>query len=126
MMRTVLSFKTLASVMGLVAMLTMGGAAPAMAQSQGFGFGLHFGDEESDFFFGEDNDRDRYPERLLCMTNRQIRDSIANRGYSDISLNVANQDEIQVRATRDGWVYLLDFNFCSDRIEGRQRLRRAG
>jgi hypothetical protein len=88
-------------------------AVPAQAQIPGFG--VFFGDEESDFL----------PERITCMTDRQIRDAVADRGYSDISLNVAMEKNIQVRATRDGWVYLLDFNFCKGTIEGRQQLRPA-
>jgi len=89
-------------------------SAPAMAQN--FDFGIFFGDERRDF--------DRYPDP--CMTQRQIRNAIAGRGYSDIFLNVANEEKIQVRASRDGWVYLLDFNMCTNRIEGRQQLRPAG
>lgn len=96
--------------------LLLGSGATVPAQAQSFGFGIFFGDEESDF----------YPERITCMTDRQIRDAVAARGYSNISLNVAMKKNIQVRATRDGWVYLLDFNFCSGRIEGRERLRPAG
>lgn len=88
-------------------------AGPSQAQS--IGFGIFFGDEESDF----------YPERITCMTDRQIRDAIAYRGYMDIALNIAHNKHVQVRATRDGWVYLLDFNYCSGRIEGRTQLRPA-
>jgi hypothetical protein len=96
--------------------LLLGGSVIAPVQAQSFNFGIFFGDEPSDF----------YPERITCMTNRQIRDAVAARGYTNIYLNVAMEKNIQVRATRDGWVYLLDFNFCSGRIEGRQRLRPAG
>jgi hypothetical protein len=95
-------------------LLSTGAAIPTQAQS--FGFGIFFGDEASDF----------HPERITCMTDRQIRDAVAARGYSNIALNVAMEKNIQVRATRDGWVYLLDFNFCTGRIEGRQQLRPAG
>ncbi|WP_332690868.1 hypothetical protein [Devosia sp.] len=96
--------------------LLLGAGAAMPAQAQSFGFGIFFGDEASDF----------YPERITCMTDRQIRDAVAARGYTNIYLNVAMEKNIQVRATRDGWVYLLDFNFCSGRIEGRQQLRPAG
>jgi hypothetical protein len=37
-----------------------------------------------------------------------------------------NDKHVEVRATRDGWVYLLDFNYCTGRIEDRTRLRPAG
>lgn len=97
------------------AMLTALALAPLPASAQ-VSFGFHFGDEPRDF----------YPQLPTCLTDRQIRDSIARRGYSDIFLNVANERRIQVRATQDGWVYLIDFDFCADRIRGRQVLRPAG
>lgn len=100
-------------------MLLLIPAVPAQAQAPGFG--VFFGDEESDFF-GEQF----YPERITCMTDRQIRDDIAARGYTDIALNVANDKRIEVRATRDGIVYLIDFNFCSGRIVNTMQLRPAG
>jgi hypothetical protein len=59
------------------------------------------------------------------MTDRQIRDDIAARGYSDVALNIPNDKHVEVRATRDGWVYLLDFNFCSGRIVDVMQLRPA-
>ena len=103
------------AMIAITAMLFAAGAAmPAQAQAPGFG--IFFGDEEDDFF----------PERITCLTDRQIRDEIAARGYTDIALNVPNDKHIEVRATRDGWVYLLDFNFCSARIVDRVLLRPAG
>lgn len=90
-------------------------------QAQAPGFGVFFGDEESDFF-----DEQFFPERITCLTDRQIRDDIAARGYSDIALNVPNDKRIEVRGTRDGWVYLIDFNFCSGRIVNTMQLRPAG
>ena len=95
--------------------LLLGAGASIPAQAQIPGFGVYFGDEETDFF----------PDRITCMTDRQVRDDIAARGYSDIALNVPNDGRIEVRATRDGIVYLLDFNFCSGRIVGVTQLRRA-
>lgn len=88
--------------------------APVPAAAQ-LSFGFHFGDEPRDF----------YPQLPMCLTDHQIRQSIARRGYSDISLNVAREKRIQVRATQDGWVYLIDFDFCADRVRGRQALRPA-
>lgn len=98
-----------AAVLMAAMLLGTGAAAPVQAQ----GFGIFFGDERSDFF----------PERFICLTDRQIRQAVADEGYSDIFLNVPNNKHIQVRATQGGWVYLLDFNYCSGRIESRQRLR---
>lgn len=95
-------------------LLAVGAAAPAQAQS--FNFGIFFGDEASDFF----------PERSTCLTDYQVRQAVADRGYTNIYLNVMTDKHVQVRATRDGWVYLLDFNYCTGRIEGRTQLRPAG
>ena len=97
----------------LTAML-LGTAAPAQAQS--LSFGIFFGDEESDFF----------PERITCMSDYQVRQAVAERGYTNIYLNVMNDKHVEVRATRDGWVYLLDFNYCTGRIEDRTQLRPVG
>ena len=91
-------------------LMATGAAAPVQAQ------GLFFGDERSDFM--------RRP--LICLTDSQIRGAVAENGYSSIYLNVPNDQHIQVRATKGGWVYLLDFNYCTGQIEGRQRLRQAG
>jgi hypothetical protein len=101
--------RTLVSL--FTALAVMSATVPAQAQ----GFGIFFGDEP----------RDLYPERITCMTDHEIREAVAERGYSNISLNVAMGKKIQVRATRDGWVYLLDFNYCSGRIVDRQQLRPA-
>ncbi|MHA6690532.1 hypothetical protein [Devosia sp. A449] len=94
-------------------LLGAGIAAPAQAQSVGFGF--FFGDEESDFF----------PELITCMSDYQVRQAVAARGYSNIYLNVMTDKHVQVRATRGDWVYLLDFNYCTGRIEDRSELRPA-
>lgn len=99
----------------ILTVLVFSAAVPVPAQAQSSGFGVFFGDEQSDF----------YPERITCLTDRQIRDSVADRGYTDIALNVPYNKHIEVRATRDGYVYLLDFNYCSGAIEGRTQLRPA-
>lgn len=86
------------------------------AAAQGPSFGIFFGDEESDFF----------PEMISCYNDHQVRQAVARQGYSDIALNVEMDKHIQVRAVRNGWVWLLDFNICTGRIEGRERLRPTG
>ena len=103
----------------LVVAMMAGGGISLPAQAQGMGFGVFFGDEPADF------SSDFFPERATCMTDRQIRERIADLGYSNIYLNVAHKKNIQVRATQGDWVYLLDFNFCSAQIEGIQQLRPA-
>lgn len=94
--------------------LAMGAALSAPANAQ-FGFGFGFGDRAGEV----------YPQRALCLTDRQIREAIARRGYGNIALNVPNDRRIQVRAVRDGWVYLIDFDFCADRVRGVKALRPA-
>src|SRR4051812_32580202 len=85
-------------------------SVPAMAQSPGFGFGPGFDDRPGDRF---------YPSLPMCMTDNQIRRTIARYGYTHISLNVPNNKRIQVRATLDDTVYLIKFNYCTGRIENR-------
>ena len=97
-----------------MAALLLGSVAPAQAQSTSFG--IFFGDERSDFL----------PNRFTCLNDAEIRQSVANRGYTDIYLNVKRKGHVQVRANRDGSTYLLDFNYCTGRIEGRSQLRPAG
>lgn len=97
------------------AMLSALALVPMPASAQ-VSFGFHFGDEPRDF----------YPQLPMCLSDLQIREAIARRGYTNISLNVANEKRIQVRATQDGWVYLIDFDFCADRIRGQKALRPAG
>ena len=101
--------RQLATALALVLMLPLSSAS---AQS----FGIFFGDEPTDFF-------PRAPRLGMCMTDRQIRDAVADEGYDNIALNVRNEDHIQVRATRNGGVYLLDFNPCTGEIEDERRLR---
>ncbi|MEO8685940.1 MAG: hypothetical protein ABI414_14000 [Devosia sp.] len=102
----------------IVAVLGLGAVAPsASAQTLNFGFGHGFDDDDDDFFGP--------PQLAICLTDSQIRRSIANRGYSQISLNVPNHKRVQVRATKGGVVYLLKFNFCTNQIEERTALRRA-
>ena len=85
-------------------------ATPSMAQ-----FWPDWGDGE--FYDG--------PYRLCLMTNSAIRRAISRQGYSDIFLNVENDQRIQARATKGRWVYILLVNSCSGRVLDRKRLRPA-
>ncbi|WDR05682.1 hypothetical protein PSQ90_15705 [Devosia rhodophyticola] len=100
---------------------------PTAAQSRSPAFGFQFQPPMLDGdFLGDPRDFDyRAPQLPMCLTDRQIRDEIAARGYSAVALNVPNDKRIQVRAVKDGWIYLLNFNFCTNQIEGRTRLRSA-
>ena len=99
--RTVAAAAT-ASIIGMAAMPASAG--PSF--SFGFGFGSNF--------------NDRFP--VICMTDYQIRNYFADRGYSDVKLNVPNEQRIQVKASRDGATYLIRFNFCTSRIINSRRI----
>ncbi|RUT32904.1 hypothetical protein EMQ25_07155 [Arsenicitalea aurantiaca] len=121
-MRTTRDFRRIlrSALVGLSLAAASVTAMPAQAQP---GFDMHFG-------FGTgfvDRDRDRRPRFFQppCLTDYQIRQRIAARGYSNIYLNVARRPYIQVRATEGRWVYLIEFDFCRDEIVGRERLRPA-
>lgn len=106
-------FRTFAAA--ALAAALIGGAMPAQAQAFRFNFG-----------FGDDSFFERHrPLRLCLLTDSQLRRAIRQQGYHDIFLNVANDQRIQVRATRGDWVYLLLVNSCTGRILDRERLRPA-
>lgn len=98
--------------------LLLGTAASIPAQAQPAGFGVH---QDNGFF----DFSPRYPERITCLTDNQVRQVVRNNGFTDVYLNVMNNKHVEVRATRDGWVWLLDFNYCTGRIEDGYQLRRA-
>jgi len=110
-MHNTLGAVAITALLGLGALMT-----PAMAQSPGFGFGPGFDDRPGRFID---------PPLPMCLTDNQIRRAIANYGYSHISLNVPHDQRIQVRATREGTVFLIKFNYCTGVIEDRDALRRA-
>lgn len=91
------------------------GAASAIAVPAQAQFFPNFGAGE--FYDG--------PHRLCLMTNNALRRAISRQGYSDIFLNVENEQRVEARATRGKWVYLLTVNTCSGRVLDRQRLRPA-
>jgi len=110
-----------ASMMAAVfVIIGVGGAGAQSLPPPASAFGLQFGWGDRDDTFER-----RGPELALCLTDRQIRDRIAERGYTDIALNVPGDETVQVRATMDGLVYLLQYNFCNDTIERREALRTA-
>lgn len=109
---------TLAVGLGALAV----GPVQAQPMSPAFGFQFHSGTYDDDNSYGF---FPRAPQLAICLTDHEIRTHIANRGYSNIALNVPNNKRIQVRATKGGRVYLLKFNFCTDQIEDRVLLRAA-
>lgn len=96
----------------------LGAPVPASAQTFHFGFGL--GMDE-----GDDADAEFLPRRLCVLTDRGLRDAIADQGYRQIFLNVPTGHYVQARATRGEWVYLLKVNVCTGVIVDRDRLRRS-
>lgn len=115
---TMSRIKTVAAALLTAALL--GSAVPA-AQAHGlqFNFGIGIGDSHNGFF------ERRRLLRPCIMTDGQLRRLIRQKGYTDVFLNVANNNRIQVRATRGDWVYLLRVNTCTGRILERERLRPA-
>jgi hypothetical protein len=96
--------------MGLLAAI-----APAQAQPDlRFGFGF-FDDDHDHFFF----------RRPCLLTDRSLRNAIADAGYEDVFLNVPRGRYVQARARKGDWIYLLEVNICSGAIVDRERLRRA-
>lgn len=67
----------------------------------------------------------RFKTFCVELTDYAIRKAVKAKGYSNIYLNVRNERRIQVRASRDGWVYLLNVNTCTGSIVDRERLRRG-
>ena len=59
---------------------------------------------------------------LLCMTDYQVRQSVAQRGFTHILLNAPIETQVQVKATKGRSVYLIDFDRCGGGIDGVQRL----
>lgn len=111
-----MSIRKLAPAAAIALALGATGLTGAPVQAQGFSFGFQVG---TDGFFI------RRPLRLCLLTDNQLRRAIRQQGYRDIFLNVANNNRIQVRATRGDWVYLLRVNACTGRILARERLRRG-
>jgi hypothetical protein len=96
----------------LAIVLLVSAQMPAHAQAT---MGIFFGDEPTDLV----------QPYFTCLTDAQIRDALLARGFTDISLNVLRERHVTARGTLDGVVYLLDYNFCADRIESRRAVRAA-
>jgi len=60
---------------------------------------------------------------LLCFTDYQVRRAVAAQGFSNIFLNPSIESHQQVRASKGGVTYLIDFDICRGRIVGISRLR---
>lgn len=107
--------KTTTLIRAVVLGLALGASAlPVQAQGMQFQFGI-----------GTDGFGFRRPLICIELTDRQIREAVRDQGYTNISLNVANDRRIQVRATRGEWVYLLRVSTCTGAILSRERLRRS-
>ncbi|MDR3472715.1 MAG: hypothetical protein P4M09_13680 [Devosia sp.] len=62
---------------------------------------------------------------LLCLTDYQVRRAIAAEGFTNIYLNAAIEAHMRARATRNGKIYIIDFNICTGRIVSIQRFHSA-
>ena len=65
--------------------------------------------------------------RTICieLTDHRIRQVMAERGFTNIYLNSRIKREIQVKATMDGWVYLMEVSVCTGEILETRQLRPA-
>ena len=79
----------------------------------------------SQTMFMDDDDDSWWSGCPIELTDHRIRQVIANQGFSNIYLNVRNDDRIQVRATQGAWVYLLYVDTCTGEIMYGERLRPA-
>lgn len=109
------SLANIARSLAVAAILAASALTTAPVQAQRFDFGFQFG--------GHDR-RELLPHRLCLLTDSGLRRAIRRQGFEDIYLNVANNQRIQVRASRGHWVYLLTVNSCTGRVLEGRRLRR--
>ena len=79
----------------------------ALAQSRG----------EFDYF------RDNIDDYSPCMTEHRVRQIFADKGYSNVKLNVPMGSFYQVKAVKDGRQVLIDYNTCGGGI---MRTRQLG
>lgn len=93
---------------------TVAATTPVHAQLT-FGFGFDFDGENDNFVV----------PRLCILTDRGLRDAIADQGYEDIFLNVPDGRRVQARARDGDWIYILEVNACTGDVLDRERLRRA-
>jgi hypothetical protein len=105
------SYRQIARATAVVLIIGATALTTAPVQAQGLSFGFRA-------------DRSMPAHRMCLLNDRQLRRAIAREGYEDIFLNVANNNRIQVRASRGRWVYLLRVNSCTGRILDSERLRR--
>jgi hypothetical protein len=73
--------------------------------------------------FHRSHDGVYYINPLFCFTDYQVRRAVAAEGFTNIYLNAPVEAHLQVKASRGGHVYLIDFNICLGRIVGIRRLR---
>ena len=98
-----------AALVGVV----MAAASPAYAQAPG----MFTGDDDDDDLF------DYWPSCPIELSDRSLREAVSRQGFSNIFLNVRNDQRVQVRATQGDWVYLLQVDTCTGEIMYGQRLR---
>jgi hypothetical protein len=67
-----------------------------------------------------------YPQpvpRAVCMTDWQVRNSLASRGYYSISLFSQRGLFVGAQARRGAWLYSLQVNRCNGAVVSVRRLR---
>jgi hypothetical protein len=117
-----------ATVIGATGMV----ATPAMAQA--FNFQLNIpgqGGGSVEFGFGNQgggwNNQNRWPGQVRCLTDREIRQGVANNGYHDVQIGrELGRNRVQVFASYGPWVYSMRLDRCTGVADRVQRERRVG
>ena len=99
------------AALGLLALL----AAPAQAQSMGFPFPDPDNEGLGPWQFG----------RGSCFTEHELRNYLEDKGYTHVLFGVFDSARVPVKATMDGFIYLMDVNYCSGRIVSKRQFKPA-
>jgi hypothetical protein len=64
---------------------------------------------------------------FTCATNYQLRKAVAAQGFTNIYIggNIGTSGNREMRATRDGVVYLLEVDKCTGKVESMTPLRKV-
>lgn len=113
MTRSTIATKGRAALMALVIGGTAFTAVPVQAQEFGFGFSFGNGGSYYDYY-------DDYRPR--CMSDRQIRWDLRDRGYRNIQIYGGGR-YVELRARKGGYAYRITYDACRGRIVSRSRIR---
>ncbi len=102
--------RTNAMKAAIVGLLLAAGSGPTLAAPPMFGFDFRSG---------------HWRQICIELTDHRLRQVIADKGYTNIYLNQANDHRIRIRATRDGWQWLLEVSTCTGNVLEKEKWRPA-